>query len=29
TNVNDTATYTAVATNVHGQSSTNAAVIVR
>ncbi|KAM4771791.1 myomesin-2 isoform 2-T2 [Rhinophrynus dorsalis] len=29
TNFNDTATYTAVATNVHGQSSTNAAVIVR
>ncbi|XP_068137448.1 myomesin-2 isoform X2 [Hyperolius riggenbachi] len=26
---NDTATYTAVAKNVHGQSSTNAAVIVR
>ncbi|XP_069462196.1 myomesin-2 isoform X2 [Ambystoma mexicanum] len=29
TNFNDTATYTAVATNVHGQASTNAAVIVR
>ncbi|KAM4693674.1 myomesin-2 isoform 1-T1 [Discoglossus pictus] len=28
-NFNDTATYTAVATNVHGQSSTNAAVIVK
>lgn len=28
-NFNDTATYTAVATNVHGQASTNAAVIVR
>ncbi|KAM8953833.1 myomesin-2 isoform 3-T3 [Pelodytes ibericus] len=26
---NDTATYTAVATNVHGQSSTNAAIIVK
>ncbi|XP_018430419.1 PREDICTED: myomesin-2 [Nanorana parkeri] len=29
TNTDDTATYTAVARNVHGQSSTNAAVIVR
>ncbi|XP_053317271.1 myomesin-2 isoform X1 [Spea bombifrons] len=29
TNFNDTATYTAVATNIHGQSSTNAAVIVK
>ncbi|CAH2248546.1 myomesin-2 isoform X4 [Pelobates cultripes] len=28
-NFNDTATYTAVATNVHGQSSTNAAVVVK
>ncbi|XP_056421653.1 myomesin-2 isoform X2 [Hyla sarda] len=29
TNTNDTATYSAVARNVHGQSSTNAAVIVK
>ncbi|XP_040205741.1 myomesin-2 isoform X2 [Rana temporaria] len=29
TTTNDTATYTAVARNVHGQSSTNSAVIVR
>uniref|UniRef100_A0A8D0GP65 Myomesin 2 n=1 Tax=Sphenodon punctatus TaxID=8508 RepID=A0A8D0GP65_SPHPU len=28
-NFDDTATYTAVATNVHGQASTNAAVVVR
>ncbi|XP_053566344.1 myomesin-2 isoform X2 [Bombina bombina] len=29
TEFNDTATYTAVATNVHGQASTNAAVVVK